>query len=90
MELSTGFAFIGQQERFTFNKEHFMVKLPDKNPTIGIVFCFNKSNAIVEMTLPENNSLIFASKYETVFPCKGALQKLLQEKLADADGDANE
>ena len=32
------------------------------------------------MTLPEDNSQIFASKYETVLPSKEDLQKLLEEQ----------
>ena len=54
--------------------------LPDENPTIGIVLCRDKNNAVVEMTLPEDNTQIFASKYETVLPSKEALQKLLEEQ----------
>ena len=126
LELGTGFAFVGRQERFTFDEEHFMVdlvfynrllrcfvlfdlkigelkhqdigqmqmyvhyydrkvKLPEENPTIGIILCRDKNNAVVEMTLPEDNSQIFASKYETVLPSKEALQKLLQEQIIDED-----
>lgn len=66
------------------------VKLPDENPTIGIVLCKDKNNAIVEMTLPEDNAQIFASKYETVLPSKESLQKLLQEQMVDADGGEDE
>ena len=40
----------------------------------------------METTLPEDNSQIFASKYETVLPSKEALQKLLQEQITDEDG----
>ena len=36
-----------------------------------------------EMTLPEDNTQIFASKYETVLPSKEELQKLLEEQLAE-------
>ena len=56
------------------------MKLPEENPTIGIVLCKDKNNAVVEMTLPENNTQIFASKYETVLPSKAELQKLLMEQ----------
>ena len=63
------------------------VKLPEENPTIGIILCRDKNNAVVEMTLPEDNAQIFASKYETVLPSKEALQKLLQEQITDEDGD---
>ena len=131
LELGTGFAYIGRQERFTFDEEHFMVdlvfynrllrcfvlfdlkigelkhqdigqmqmyvhyydrkvKLPEENPTIGIILCRDKNNAVVEMTLPEDNSQIFASKYETVLPSKEALQQLLQEQIADENGGGDE
>ena len=53
------------------------VKLEDENPTIGIVLCKDKNNAVVEMTLPENNTQIFASKYQTVLPSKEELKRLL-------------
>ena len=39
----------------------------------------DKYNAVVEMILPENNTQIFASKYETVLPSKADMQKLLNE-----------
>lgn len=56
------------------------VKLEDENPTIGIVLCKDKNNAIVEMTLPENNTQVFASKYQTVLPSKEELKQLLEEQ----------
>ena len=54
-----------------------ILKLPDENNTIGVILCKDKNNAIVEMTLPEDNTQIFASKYQTVLPSKEELQKLL-------------
>ena len=66
------------------------VKLPDENPTIGIVLCRDKNNAVVEMTLPEDNNQIFASKYETVLPSKEALRQLLEEQLSEDAGSENE
>ena len=32
-------------------------KLPDENPTIGILLCKKKNDAVVQMTLPENNNI---------------------------------
>lgn len=61
------------------------IKLVDENPTIGIVLCKDKNNAIVEMTLPENNTQIFASKYQTVLPSKEELKKLLEEQNNELD-----
>ena len=76
---------IGQMQMYV-NYYDRKVKLEDETPTIGIILCKDKNNAIVEMTLPENNSQIFASKYETVLPSKEELQKLLTEHLGDEDG----
>ena len=39
------------------------------------------------MTLPEDNTQIFASKYETVLPSKESLRKLLEEQIRDESGD---
>ena len=77
---------IGQMQMYV-NYYDRKMKLPDENPTIGIVLCKDKNNAVVEMTLPEDNSQIFASKYETVLPSKEALQKLLEEQMSDEKGD---
>lgn len=38
------------------------IKNEDENKTIGIILCKDKSETIVEMTLPEENTQIFASK----------------------------
>ena len=54
------------------------VKLSDENKTIGIILCKDKNQAVVEMTLPEDNTQIFASKYQTVLPSKEELRKLLE------------
>ncbi len=76
---------IGQMQMYVHYYDR-KVKLSDENPTIGIVLCRDKNNAVVDMTLPEDNTQIFASKYETVLPSKEALQKLLEEQLSDENG----
>lgn len=77
---------IGQMQMYV-NYYDRKIKLPEENKTIGIVLCRDKNNAVVEMTLPENNTQIFASKYETVLPSKEDLQKLLEEHLDENGGD---
>ena len=77
---------IGQMQMYVHYYDR-KVKLQDENPTIGIILCRDKNNAVVEMTLPEDNSQIFASKYETVLPKKEDLKKLLEEQLSTEDGD---
>jgi len=56
------------------------VKLEDENKTIGIVLCQDKSETLVEITLPEGNEQIFASRYQTVLPSKEELKKLLTQQ----------
>lgn len=62
-------------------KPEDMIKDPDENPTIGILLCTDKSDAMVEITLPEDNNQIFASKYQTILPSKEELQRLLEENI---------
>lgn len=81
--------YIGQMQMYV-NYYDRKVKLPDENKTIGIVLCRDKNNAVVEMTLPEDNSQIFASKYETVLPKKEDLKKLLEERIIYEDGGDGE
>jgi predicted nuclease of restriction endonuclease-like (RecB) superfamily len=44
------------------------VKLPDENPTIGILLCTEKNDTVVKMTLPEDNKTILASEYQLYLP----------------------
>lgn len=58
-------------------------KLPDENPTIGILLCTAKNDEMVKMTLPKDNKTILASKYELYLPSEETL-KAEVEKLANA------
>lgn len=60
-------------------------KLPDENPTIGILLCKEKDDALVEITLPENSN-IYASEYRLYLPDKKELQKKLKEWIAEEAG----
>lgn len=71
---------IGQMQMYV-NYYDRKVKLPDENKTIGILLCRDKNDAVVRMTLPEDNQQIFASKYEEVLPTKDKLQELLCEHI---------
>ena len=53
-----------------------MEKLPDENPTVGILLCANKNDTVVKFSLPEDNKNILASKYELYLPSE---QNLLEE-----------
>lgn len=60
---------IGQMQMYV-NYYDRKVKLPEENPTIGIILCKDEKQSIVEMTLPIDNNQIFASKHETILPSK--------------------
>ena len=71
---------LGQMQMYVNYYDRF-VKLEEENKTIGIVLCQDKSETLVEITLPEDNQQIFASRYQTVLPSKEELQNLLVEHL---------
>ena len=52
---------LGQMQMYV-NYYDRKIKNEDENKTIGIILCKDKSETIVEMTLPEENTQIFASK----------------------------
>lgn len=66
---------IGQLQMYV-NYYDRIEKLPHENPTIGILLCANKNNAVVKFTLPENQKQIIASQYELYLPSE---QQLLEE-----------
>ena len=54
-------------------------KLAHENKTIGIILCRKKDDTLVELTLPEDEKHIFASKYQTILPDKDQLAQLIRE-----------
>jgi predicted nuclease of restriction endonuclease-like (RecB) superfamily len=70
---------IGQMQMYVnyYDRE---IRLSDENRTIGLILCQDKSEAIVQYTLPENNEQIFASKYQTILPSKERLKQLIENK----------
>jgi hypothetical protein len=54
-------------------------KLPEENPTIGILLCTSKNDTVVKMSLPENNSTILASQYTLYLPSEEQLKKEVEE-----------
>lgn len=69
---------LGQMQMYVNYYDRF-VKLPEENKTVGIVLCRDKSQTLVEITLPEDNDQIFASRYHTVLPDKQAFIQLLNQ-----------
>lgn len=73
---------IGQLQMYVnyYDREE---KLPDENPTIGILLCADKNNAVVRYSLPEDNCTILASKYQIYLPSEEQLVKELKRELAE-------
>lgn len=71
---------LGQMQMYVNYYDRF-VKLEEENKTIGIVLCQDKSETLVEITLPEDNQQIFASRYQMVLPSKKELQNLLAQHI---------
>jgi predicted nuclease of restriction endonuclease-like (RecB) superfamily len=51
-------------------------KMDFENPTIGILLCAEKNNAVVKISLPENNKTIITSQYKLYLPTE---QQLIEE-----------
>lgn len=70
-------ADLGQMQMYV-NYYDRHVKLTDETPTIGIILCRTKNDALVRLTLPENSN-VYASQYQLYLPSKDELkQKLLE------------
>ena len=72
---------LGQMQMYVNYYDRFE-KSEDENPTIGILLCSDKSDAMVELTLPQDSN-IYASKYELYLPDKKLLQKKLEQWLEE-------
>ena len=51
------------------------IKLPDDSPTIGLLLCKDKNDAVVKYMTPENDKQIFARKYQLHLPTIEELKK---------------
>lgn len=58
------------------------VKQDFEKPTIGILLCKEKNDALVELTLPKNAN-IYASAYQLYLPDKALLQAKVKEWIEE-------
>lgn len=70
---------IGQLQMYV-NYYDRMEKLEDENPSIGILLCADKNEAMVKFALPENNTSILTSKYQLYLPTEKQMLKQLRKK----------
>ncbi len=75
-------ADIGQLQMYV-NYYDRTEKAEDENPTIGILLCADKNEAVVKYSLPENNNTILASKYQLYLPSEDELAEKLKVEMAE-------
>lgn len=74
---------IGQMQMYVHYYDR-CVRQEYENPTIGILLCREKSDAIVKMTLPEKEN-IYAAQYKLYLPDAQLLQRKLREWIAEEE-----
>ena len=81
IELKTGTLThqdLGQLQMYV-NYYDRVEKLPEENPTIGILLCSAKNDTVVKMTLPEDNQTILTSEYQIYLPTTDQLIEQVNE-----------
>ena len=56
-------------------------KVEHEKPTIGILLCADKNNAVVKFSLPENNKTILASQYNLILPTEEQLLNEIKKEI---------
>ena len=76
---------IGQMQMYVhyFDRE---VCTQEDNPTIGLILCTDKNDAVVEYVLDKGNERIFASRYKLALPPKEELRRLLLVWRSENEG----
>ena len=70
---------IGQMQMY-INYYDREIKQQDDNPTVGLVLCEDKKEAVVRYTLSKDNKQIFASRYKLYLPTEAELIKELKRE----------
>ncbi len=72
---------VGQMDAYVriYDEQH---KSTDDNPTIGLILCSQKSEAIAKYSVLKDSEQLFAAKYMSYLPSEDELTKELQRKRA--------
>lgn len=73
-------ADLGQMQLYVNYYDHDIANADD-NPTIGLILCSEKNDAVVRYVLGDHNQQIFASRYQLHLPTEEQLQQELQREL---------
>src|SRR5659263_500005 len=60
-------------------------KLPEENPSIGILLCASKNNEMVKLSLPQDNRSIMASQYQLYLPSETQLLDELKKEIQNEE-----
>lgn len=60
----------------------------DDNPTIGLILCSEKNEAIARYSILQDHQHLFASKYQTILPTEQELAEELEKEMRILGGDA--
>ena len=72
---------LGQMQMYVNYFDRY-IKRDFEKPTVGILLCREKSDALVELTLPKNAN-IYATEYALYLPQKSLLQAKLKEWIEE-------
>jgi hypothetical protein len=72
---------LGQMQMYVNYYDRY-VKQDYEKPTIGILLCKEKNDALVELTLPKDAN-IFATEYQLYLPDKQLLQAKVKEWIQE-------
>lgn len=75
---------IGQLQMYVNYYDRFE-KQTFENPSIGILLCADKNDAVVKISLPENNKSIIASKYQLYLPTEQQLIDEVKKEIEKLD-----
>ncbi len=79
---------IGQLQMYV-NYYDRIEKLPHENPTIGILLCADKNDAVVKFSLPEGQQQIIASQYRLYLPSEEMLLAEMHKEIAEFEQREN-
>lgn len=77
---------LGQMQMYVNHYDRH-VKLPDENPTVGLLLCKDKKDAVVKLTLPKDAN-IHAREYQLYLPSKELLKAKLIEWAREEEAKA--
>lgn len=61
-------------------------RMEDDNPTIGLILCAEKNDAVVRYTLGEGQKKIFTSRYKLYLPTEAELRKEIRREVRQLTG----